>query len=78
MYSEYLHKTLDVYEAGPAFKTKIPALGITAYVAPRTERAPIQGGPGDRTEASSASPLRRRCPGRLLSKKASSNKRAPT
>jgi hypothetical protein len=51
VYSEYLGKTVDLYEHGPAFKTTITALGVTAYVAPRTETAPIQGGPGDRAMA---------------------------
>jgi hypothetical protein len=44
----YLHKRVQVYEPGRSFKTTIAALGVTAYVDPRAEAGPIQGGPGDR------------------------------
>jgi hypothetical protein len=47
-YDSYLHKTVDVYEPGRGFVTTIPALGVTAYIDPRSENAPIQGGVGDR------------------------------
>jgi hypothetical protein len=49
-YDEYLHKRIAVYERGPAFKTTIPSLGVTAYVAPRSENS-REGGPGDRLMA---------------------------
>jgi uncharacterized protein YodC (DUF2158 family) len=48
LYDTYLHKRVAIYEPGPAFKTTIPSLGVTAYIATRTENARIQGGPGDR------------------------------
>jgi hypothetical protein len=47
LYDSYLHKTVKLYEPGPAFKTAIPNLGVTAYVAPRSENR-REGGPGDR------------------------------
>lgn len=45
---EYLHRRVRTREPGHWFRAPIPALGVTAYVDPRGESAPIQGGPGDR------------------------------
>jgi hypothetical protein len=47
-YDEDLHRRVRGQEPGRWFKAPIPALGVTAYVDPRGESAPIQGGPGDR------------------------------
>ncbi len=47
-YDEYLGRWVRGHEPGRWFRTTIPALGVTAYVDPRAESAPIQGGPGDR------------------------------
>lgn len=47
-YDPYLHKTVDVYEPGHSFMTTIPTLAVKAYIDPRAETSPIQGGPGDR------------------------------
>lgn len=47
-YDESLRRRVHAHEPGPWMRTTIPALGVTAYVDPRAERAPIQGGPGDR------------------------------
>lgn len=49
LYSPYLHKVVWMAMPGHAFKTKIPALGVTAYVDSRTERSWRQGGPGHRS-----------------------------
>jgi hypothetical protein len=49
VYSEYLHKVVWAEMPGQhSFKTKIPALGVTAYVDPRIERGWRQGIAGDR------------------------------
>lgn len=48
MYDEYLGKRVTFWEPGHAFKTTIPSLGATAFLAPRTETSWLQGGPGDR------------------------------
>ncbi|MBS1863995.1 MAG: hypothetical protein JSS68_20040 [Actinobacteria bacterium] len=47
-YDEYLHRRVRGHEPGRWLKTTIPGLGVTAYVDPRAESTPIQGGPGDR------------------------------
>lgn len=47
-YSPYEHKVVWGELPGHSFKTRIPALGVSAYVEPRTERSWRQGGPGHR------------------------------
>jgi hypothetical protein len=49
-YSPSLGRTVTTYEPHPGriFRTEIPALGAEAFVDPRAEYRPIQGGPGDR------------------------------
>jgi hypothetical protein len=49
-YSPSLGQTVTIYEPHPRliFRTTIPALGAKAFVDPRAEYRPIQGGSGDR------------------------------
>jgi hypothetical protein len=49
LYSPYMHKVVWAEMPGRSIKTTIPALGVTAYVDPRTERSWRQGGPGHRS-----------------------------
>ena len=46
-YNPYLKKRATIYEQGRAFKTTIPRLDATAYIAPRAENSTNQSGPGN-------------------------------